>query len=208
MKITTSMSTSSYESIYNQVQKDYLTLNSKRSSFSSTTSDATTKLNATDFSGWEDSVATKMKQAVDDFKGTVTSVESDLTAGNYNVLLTKISELVSALEKCKSIRNSLNNKEYSRRNTTRYYEISEAFYEDAESALGGAIRPNEILVIIENNEDRRKLHCFYDENYDKSTPYFDSTKIVGCINSSFEFTQNNRASLLVEKPVSLKLKNN
>lgn len=122
MKITTSMSTSSYESIYNQVQKDYLTLNSKRSSFSSTTSDATTKLNATDFSGWEDSVATKMKQAVDDFKGTVTSVESDLTAGNYNVLLTKISELVSALEKCKSIRNSLNNKEYSRRNTTRYEE--------------------------------------------------------------------------------------
>lgn len=93
-------------------------------------------------------------------------------------------------------------------NNVGYFELSETFYEDPELALTGSIRPDEILVIIENNEDRRKLHSNYDAEDDKTTPYFDSTKIVGCINSALEFIQNNNASLVVEKPASLKFKNN
>jgi hypothetical protein len=90
-------------------------------------------------------------------------------------------------------------------NDIGYFEFSDAFYNDLENTLVGSIRPNEALIIIENDEERRKLHCGYDGKYDTTTPSFDKTKIVGCINSDLEFTQNENASLRVEKPVSLKL---
>jgi hypothetical protein len=83
LKVSTDTSASSFGTYYSGVEKDYLTLNSSRSSYSSAAKDITSQLGKADFSGWEDSVSTTMQLAVEDFSKAIGNIETDLSTGNH-----------------------------------------------------------------------------------------------------------------------------
>lgn len=122
MKVTSDLSVSGFTNLYNQVQTDYLKLNSLRSDYGASASTATTNLGRADFSGWEDSVSTTMQLGVEDFSKSVSAITEDLSSGNYSIIITKMNDLMTELDKCKSAKNTINNKEYQLNRTTRYVE--------------------------------------------------------------------------------------
>ena len=115
---------SNFSSISSQVAADKTTINSLKTSYSTAISTAKTKLNAVDFTGWDDSVSTKVKSNKTSFSSFISTLDKDTSTGNLNVLITKLGELVTQLDNCKSIKSSLSSLTSQRDRTTKYKEGS------------------------------------------------------------------------------------
>ena len=79
--------------------------------------------------------------------------------------------------------------------------LSDEFYNSPVETCNSELKPYEILVIIENSKERKKLHYDYFKAENYSPIIFDSTNIVGCINGNdLSFEYNLESAIKIEKP--------
>ena len=94
-------SSSYFYNLKTKVEADVATLKSKSTSYSTEITTATTSISKADFTGWDDSVSSKMQLAKTDLSSAISTISSDISAsGNLGVLISKMESLASTLGSC------------------------------------------------------------------------------------------------------------
>ena len=93
-----------FYTIRNNVSADITTLNTLKGSYDTAISDATTSLSGASFEGWEDEIQRKIEASSIELSSAISAINTDITSGNFALLIKKMGELKSALDSCVNVK--------------------------------------------------------------------------------------------------------